>query len=111
MLLKDSLKQGRLQIDAVYFDSQRRTPEENLLVAVLDRAIRDLFLKGKMEDARSAYFYFINRNPRDYGSFRFFCEHFGYSWQALSRKILDSVDKEILIQATKSGRATHGSKR
>jgi hypothetical protein len=84
------------------------SPEERLLVAIADRAIRDLLNVDnskllKPEDVRSARVYFIDTRVEVHGTFAHFCEHFDLDRRELIRKVLEGDEDLIdLFRQTRS---------
>lgn len=54
------------------------SPEKNLLIAILARALGDLFSKDQV-DHRTALQFFESKEEEAYGSFRFITAHLGLS--------------------------------
>ena len=70
--------------------SRELCPEGRLLIAILDRAIRDVFSKDPTiarEDRRSASWYFESQNEDQYGSFKHLCKWIGIDYRLARERI------------------------
>lgn len=77
----------------------KATPEERLLIAICDRALRDIMgVDGalKKEELRSARLYFLNHGSEEYGTFAHFCEHFGLCRKRILRKVIGDTGIALL---------------
>lgn len=79
------------------------SPEERLLIAIFDRALRDRFCPNDcipQHHVRSAKWYFENNGrEEEFGSFSFFCAYFGLTRKEVrkaihSREMIDRLRRE-----------------
>jgi len=81
------------------------TPEERLLLAIFDRALRDfarLDNSIKQEHRRTAETYFIIDDPSLYGTFAHLCDHFDRDYTQFLRMNLDAEKIVELFKQTKA---------
>lgn len=80
-------------------------PEERLLVAIFDRALRDLLCPGKMiprHETRAARKYFSSLSAKHIGSFGYFCLHFGFNPKEVRKKVFSREGGAELLAISKS---------
>lgn len=82
-------------------------PEERLMVAVFDRALRDMLFPEKTTPRHvinSARRYFKNTKSNYLHSFGYLCLHFGLCQNEVRRLIFSKEERERLLFLTKTSR-------